>query len=233
MEVEKSASPVEPRGERREGLKYKYIRRLLPAIQHQRLSHLRIDDIVRYMDISKATFYKYFSSKEDVIEQGVDLLVDSLKQAGALVGDESSPPLLRFQHAFMQSIEVAIYLPEALLLDLKQLSPPLWERVKQAQRDFQFQQQQLYEQGIAQGIFHPIKPVLAVLQNELFLRTITNPVFLMEHDLTLRTLLYDYYELQKYQWLPPELTEQMDDAPVRAFIDRIVHKLSQGLRSER
>ncbi len=232
MEVEKSASPVELHGERREGLKYKYIIRLLPAIQHQRLSHLRIDDIVRYMDISKATFYKYFSSKEDVVEQGVDLLVDSLKQAETLVGDESSPPLLRFQHAFMQSIEVAIYLPEALLLDLKQFSPPLWERVKQAQRDFQFRLQQLYEQGIAQGVFHPIKPVLAVLQNELFLRTIMDPVFLMEHDLTLRTLLYDYYELQKYQWLPPEFAEQMDDAPVRAFIDLMVHKLSQNLRPE-
>jgi hypothetical protein len=104
--------------------------------------------------------------------------------------------------------------------------------VKQAQRDFQFQLQRCYEQGIAQGIFHPIKPVLAVLQNELFLRTIMDPVFLMEHDLTLRTLLYDYYELQKYQWLPPEFAEQMDDAPVRAFIDHVVHKFSQGLRSE-
>ena len=228
MEVEKGASSVE----RREELKRKYLIRLLPVIQHQRLSHLRIDDMVRFMDISKATFYKYFSSKEEVIEQGVDQLVESLKQAETLIGDEASPPLLRFQRAFIQSVEVASYLPEALLLDLKQLSPPLWERVKQAQRDFQFQLQRCYEQGIAQGIFHPIKPVLAILQNELFLRTIMDPVFLVEHDLMLRTLLYDYYELQKYQWLLPEFAEQIDDAPIRAFIDHMVRKFSLGLRSE-
>lgn len=57
-------------------------------------------------------------------------------------------------------------------------------------------------------------------------------MFLMEHDLTLRTLLSDYYELQKYQWLLSEFAEQIDDAPVRAFIDRMVHKFSLGMRSE-
>jgi AcrR family transcriptional regulator len=196
------------------------------------LSHLRLDDIVRFMDISKATFYKYFSSKEDVIEQGVELVVTSLKQSAALIGDESSPPLLRFQHAFIQSVDVAYYLPEELLLDLKQFSPPLWERVKQARRAFQQQLQRFYEQGVAQGIFHPLKPMLAVLQNELFLRNIMDPVFLMEQDLTLRTLLYDYYELLKYQWLLPEFAERIDDAPIRAFIDRIIHKFSLGMRSE-
>jgi hypothetical protein len=75
----------------------------------------------------------------------------------------------------MQSVNVACYLPEALLLDLKQLSPPLWEHVKEAQRELQFQIQQFSEQGIAQGIFHPIKPMLAVLRNELFLRNIMAP----------------------------------------------------------
>ncbi|GCF08946.1 TetR/AcrR family transcriptional regulator [Dictyobacter arantiisoli] len=228
-EVEKSASPVEQRGERYEELKQKYLTRLLPVIQHQRLGHLRLDDIVRFMDISKATFYKYFSSKEDVVEQGVDLVVASLKQAATLVGDESSPPLLRFQQAFMQSLDIACYLPETLLLDVKQLSPLLWERVKQAQREWQQQLQRFYEQGIAQGIFHPIKPVLAVLQNELFLRNIMDPVFLMERDLTLRMLLYDYYELQKYQWLLPEFAKQIDDVPVSEFIDRVVHKFSLGI----
>jgi AcrR family transcriptional regulator len=229
MDVEKSTSPVEQRGERYEELKRKYLTRLLPVLQHQRLSHLRLDDIVRCMDISKATFYKYFSSKEDVVEQGVDMVVASLKQAITLVGDESSPFLLRFQQAFMQSMDIAHYLPEALLLDLKQFSPPLWERIKQAQREWQQQLQQFYEQGITQGFFHPIKPVLAVLQNELFLRNIMDPVFLMERDLTLRALLYDSYELQKYQWLLPEFAKQIDDAPVREFIDLVVDKFSLGI----
>ncbi len=218
--------------ERRQELKSKYLERLLPMIKYHGLSHLRIDDIVRFMDISKATFYKYFSSKEEVIEEVVDLIVSYFKQASILIGDESSSHLLRFQNAFAQSLLIASYLPDTFLLDLKQISPQLWERIKQAQQERQQLLQQFYEQGIAQGIFNPIRPVLVVLQNELLLRNIMDPIFLMERDLTLRALLYDYYELQKYQWLPSEIFGQMDDTPVREYIDMMARKISLGMRSE-
>lgn len=94
------------------------------------------------------------------------------------------------------------------------------------------QLQKFYEQGIAAGVFHPIRPVLAVLQDELLLRSIMDPVFLVEHDLTLRALLYDYYELQKYQWLPPEVAGQMDDTPIKEYIDMMARKISLGMRSD-
>lgn len=229
MEVRSSVSP----GGRRQALKSKYLERLLPAIKHHGLSHLRIDDLARFMDISKATFYKYFSSKEEVIEEVVDLVVSYFEQATTLIGDESSSHLLRFQNAFAQSLLIASYLPDTFLLDLKQTLPLLWERIKQAQQERQQQLQQFYEQGIALGIFYPINPVLVVLQNELLLRNIMDPIFLMEHDLTLRALLYDYYELQKYQWLPPEIFRQMDDTPVKAYIDKMARKISLGMRSDR
>ena len=59
-----------------------------------------------------------------------------------------------------------------------------------------------------------------------------DPVFLMEHDLPLRTLLYDYYELQKYQWLVPGVSQQLDDAPVKEYIDMMARKISLGMRSD-
>lgn len=227
MEIESHALS----NERRQKLKSTYLTRLLPIIQHQGLSHLRIDDLARLMGISKATFYKYFSSKEEVIEQAVELIVGSFKQAATLFGDDSSSYLLGFQNAFAQSLFIASYLPDAFLLDLKQTYPLFWERVKQAQQERQQQLEQFYERGIAQGIFHPIRPALVVLQHELLLRSLMNPVFLMEHNLTLRALLYDYYELQKYQCFPPEISRQLDDAPVRAFIDRMARKISLGMHA--
>lgn len=229
MDVESGSSGEE----RRQELKNKYLLRLLPVIKHQGLSHLRIDDIVRFMGISKATFYKYFSSKEDVIEQAVEHAVAYLQEAVTLIGDESSSHLLRFQNAFAQSVLIASYISDIILLDLKQSFPLLWERVKQAQQEQQQQLQQFYKQGIEQGIFNPINPVLTVLQNELLLSNILDPVFLMEHNLTLKGVLYDYYEIQKYQWLPREVARHIDDTPVREYIDMIVRKISLGIRSER
>jgi AcrR family transcriptional regulator len=204
----------------------------MPVISHQGLSQLKIDDLVRFMCISKATFYKYFSSKEELTEQVADLVVSYFKEAATLIGDESSSYLLRFQDAFAQSLLIASYQPDAFLLDLKQTAPASWERVQQAQQERQQQLQQFYEQGIAQGIFNPIRPVLVMLQNELVLRNIMDPAFLMQHDLTLRALLYDYYELQKYQWLPPEIFKQMDDTPARDYIDKMVRHISLGMRAD-
>ena len=155
---------------RRQELKNKYITRLMPVISHQGLSHLKIDDLVRFMCISKATFYKYFSSKEEVTEQVADLVVSYFKEAATLIGDGSSSYLLRFQDAFshnpclLQATGLMLF-----LLDLKQTAPALWERIQQAQQERQQQLQQFYEQGIAQGIFNPIRPVLVMLQNELLL----------------------------------------------------------------
>ena len=54
----------------------------------------------------------------------------------------------------------------------------------------------------------------------------------MEHDQTLRALLYDYYDLQKYQWLAPEVRAQVDDGPVREFIEMMARKISLSMRSE-
>ncbi|HET8846707.1 MAG TPA: TetR/AcrR family transcriptional regulator [Ktedonobacteraceae bacterium] len=229
MEVENNAVP----GERRQELRSKYLTRLQPALIRHGLSHLKIDDLARSMGISKATFYKYFSSKEDVFEQGVELMVSYFKRPMQFIEGESSSPLLHFQNIFAQSLLLASYFPDTFLLDMKQTYPLLWERVQQAQQERQQQLQQFYEEGIALGIFHPINPVLVMLQNELLLRNILDPLFLMEHDVTLRALLYDYYELQKYQWLSPEIFQQIEDTPIKEFIDKMARKISSGLRSDR
>ncbi len=228
MEVESNSSL----SERRQELKNKYLTRLQPAIKHSGLSHLKIDDIVRFMGISKATFYKYFSSKEDVIEQGTELVASYFKQAATLISNESSSHLQRFQNAFTQSLVLAVSFPDTFLLDLKQTYPLLWERVKQAKQEWQQQLELFYQQGIALGIFHPVSRVLVVLQHDLLMHTILDPAFLMEHDVTLRRLLYDYYELLKYQCLPPEIFAQMDDTPVKEFIDKMARKISLGIYSD-
>jgi AcrR family transcriptional regulator len=218
--------------DRRKALKTKYLARLQPIAQHQSISGLRIDDIARIMGVSKATFYKYFSSKEDVIEQATDLIVDAFAQTETLFGDDSSSLLLGFQNAFTQSLFLTSYLPDTFLLDLKQNYPRSWEHVKQAQQKRQQQLEQFYARGVMQGIFNPIKPVLFALQHELLLRNLMNPVFLLEHDLTLKTLLYDYYDLQKYQCLRPSMLQQIDDKPVKDFIDHMARKISLGIQSD-
>lgn len=52
------------------------------------------------------------------------------------------------QNIFGQSLLIASYLSDAFLLDLKQVFPSLWERVRQVQQERQDQLQKFYEHGI-------------------------------------------------------------------------------------
>lgn len=213
--------------------KTKYLVKLLPVIKQRGLSHARIEDLVQAMSISKATFYKHFSSKEEVIEGVVELVVGYFSQASAVIADEASPYIERFQRAFQHSVVIASYLSEAFLVDLKQAHPALWERVKQAQQAQQRHLQQFYQGGMTAGIFQPLNARVVALQDEVALRALVDPLFLMEHDLTVGTSLHDWYEAHKYQWLTPAARGQIDDAPIKAYIDLLARKIALSLRADR
>lgn len=212
--------------------KQKYLTKLLPYIQHRGFSQLRIETIVQAMDISKATFYKHFTSKEDVIGHIVALIVTALQEATARIADDSLPYEARFQRIFEQSLLIATYLTDNFLRDLQQAYPPLWEQIKQAQRERQRHLATFFAQGVAAGIFQPIPLQLAVLQDELLLRKLLDPLFLMDHDLTLRLALTAYYDLQKYQWCVPAVRVQLDDTAVQAYITMMADKIASSLRSD-
>jgi AcrR family transcriptional regulator len=210
-------------------LKTKYAKKLLPLLRAHGISHLRIDDFVKYMDISKATFYKYFSSKEDILQQIVEIVVSHMIEA-ALASDDTTSYVQRFQKAFTQAVFIASFVSKAFLDDLQQGYPQLWERIRSAKQQYYQHLHQFYEQGIAAGAFQPVNPHLVVLQVELVLRAIIDPVFLIEHDLSLRKALYDFYVMQKYLALGPGTCATIDDTPVKLFIEEIAQKISLSMR---
>ena len=213
-------------------LKTKYAKKLLSLLKTRGISNLRIDDIVRHMDISKATFYKYFSSKEDILEQIVAMIVGHMVEATTQVQDDTSLYELRFQTSFKQSLFMASFVSKAFLDDLQQSYPELWERIRHAQQHYYQHLRQFYEQGIAAGAFQPLNPHLLALQEELVLRAIMDPVFLIEHDLTLRKALYDFYVMQKYLVLTPGTRVIIDDTQVKQHIEWIAQTISMSMRKQ-
>lgn len=66
-----------------------YVEKIKPVIRKTKFSQLKVDDLAKYMDISKVTLYKHFSSKDDIIEQVVDYYIDYSKKADTVVKDDS------------------------------------------------------------------------------------------------------------------------------------------------
>ncbi len=66
-----------------------YINKIKPVIRKTSFSQLKIDEIAKYMDISKATLYKRFSSKDEIIEAVVEDFMNYLLEGDADNQDES------------------------------------------------------------------------------------------------------------------------------------------------
>lgn len=204
----------------------KYLARLLPVLKHKGFAHLRIDAMARYMDISKATFYKYFASKDAVVERVVTLALAYFAVTSQSLGDATIPVLTRFQQMIGQSLTLASYLTEVFLIDLRQGYSPLWAQLKEAEATRVVRLIDFCKQGMEIGLFHRANPALLILQTDVMIRALFNPYVLMERGLTLEAALNDFYDLQKAIWLPTERRSESDDAPIRETIASLAQKAS-------
>ncbi|WP_283657164.1 TetR/AcrR family transcriptional regulator [Paenibacillus sp. RC343] len=170
--------------------------KLAPYVKKHGFQTLRMDEIAKIMDISRATLYKYFSTKEEVIEYVVNNFIEFINE---LVMDSLDTDQLygtRFQQLFEKSILLAVYITDIFLNELEHIYPEKYDRLRIA---LQFQEQQLlefYEEGIQKGVFNQVNGKLLILQDEL-LRSMTDIKYLMLNHLTIYQVLYDFYQLKK------------------------------------
>lgn len=204
---------------------YRYIEKAKPFLSKQRFSKLKIDDLVKSMDISKATFYKYFSSKDEIIELFIDGCVNYLKQTDQIIANKETTFPKRFQKTYEQSLKSVIYISNQLLEDLKVSYPELFEKISVAQQDRNSNLQLFFASGVKEGFFRSINPTLFMVQDDTVLREIMHPSFSIQYDMTLKQALFDFYLLKKYQLFKPEHLDSINDIPVEKMITNILQSI--------
>lgn len=204
-----------------------YIDKIKPVLRKSRFSQINMDDMARHMDISKVTLYKYFSSKDEIIEMFVDHCVEFLRNADGELLNEEVPFAKRFQKTYEQSLKCVIYVPDILLQDLREVYPALFDKLFMAQQTRYKNLQRFLESGMDHGEFNRINAMLFIVQDEVVLRHIVDPAFSIQYDLTLKQSLLDFYTLKKYQIFKPELLAKADDTELEEHITQIIQTISR------
>ncbi|MCA1293273.1 TetR/AcrR family transcriptional regulator [Paenibacillus sp. alder61] len=204
----------------------KYIEKIKTVIRKTKFSQLKVDDLAKYMDISKVTLYKYFASKDDIIEQVVDYYLDYSKKADATANDDSVSFLERFQITFLQSLMCAVYISDLFLQDLKEFYPHHFENLSVALQNRNKNLQAFFESGMEQQIFNRLNAVLFMVQDDAVLRRFIEPSFSIQYDITLKQAIMDYYRMKQYQLLKPEYQKMIDDSHMEVKIVHILQTIS-------
>ncbi|MED4292933.1 TetR/AcrR family transcriptional regulator [Priestia megaterium] len=205
------------------------IYRLVMRARKDSLISMRAEDMAKFMDVSKVTMYKYFSSKEEILSLVISTYTDYMRNVDISSADENEAILERYQKSFEQSLMINYYFPEHFLNDFKAYNSRLYEEIVDAQQ-FRFKQlDELYRLGAEQGIFYPVNSAIFILDDELILRRILDPSFLVQHGLPLEKTLLDYYEMQKRKLIREKHLNIMDNSRIEELIRSFVAKNSRNL----
>ncbi|MGG1552957.1 TetR/AcrR family transcriptional regulator [Paenibacillus ferrarius] len=203
-----------------------YVEKIKPIIRRTRFSQLKVDELVKYLDISKATFYKHFPSKDDIIEQVVNYYIDYAKKADTVVKDDSVSFLDRFQLTFLQSLMCVTFITDLFLQDLKEFYPRHFDKLSIALQNRNKSLQTFFELGMEQQIFNRLNAVLFMVQDDAVLRRFFEPSFSIQYDITLKQAIMDFYYMKQYQLLKPEYLKMIDDSDMDTKIVNILQAIS-------
>lgn len=203
-----------------------YIEKIKPVIRRNKFSQLKIDDIAKYMDISKVTLYKHFSSKDEIIQRVVMYYINYLQGADTVVKDDSVSYVERFQMTFLQSLICVTFISDLFLNDLKEFYPNHFENLAAAQQSRIKNLQPFFESGMKQKIFNKLNAVLFMVQDDAVLRRFMEPSFSIQYDVTLKQAIIDFYKMKEYQLLKPEHLDTVDDSVIEKGVSKVLQTIS-------
>ncbi|SFI35896.1 transcriptional regulator, TetR family [Paenibacillus sp. UNC496MF] len=208
----------------------KLLKKLIDSFTKEGFQSLRMDDIAKSMDVSRATMYKHFSSKQEVIEGVVRIFIDYIEKLEERTedGDERSFGIW-FQQLFEQSIALVGKISDVFLKDLQAAFPELYDELKHVLHKREEQTLRFYRDGQDRGIFNAINEKFILLQDNVLLREILNVKYLLYNQTTVHEVLRDYYQFKKIQLFKAGKLDLLDDALIEPVIEHFAGKFNRAL----
>ncbi|QHW34089.1 TetR/AcrR family transcriptional regulator [Paenibacillus rhizovicinus] len=213
-----------------ETIKNKYVAKLLHPVKLSGFQSLRMDDIAKTMDLSKATLYKYFQSRDEIIDNLVKLVIKYVVGAECQFDSGSLDAYSKgFKSSFAQTLLIANYGTESFYADLREGYPQMMVSIDVAISERNERLSRFYEKGVQEGYLHDSNATLLIIQDELMFRNLLDPHYLMKHNLTLRSAIGDYYQIKKRQLFKPEVFDEVEDSDMAERIEQLVRKVTYGV----
>lgn len=184
--------------------KLELARAVMPFFMENGLQEVTMDDAAAYLNKSKATIYKYFPSREDLIREGLTVKLAQLKRFIPLLQEPGKDYLDRYYQAMGQFLEDAGDISNLFLKDLKEVFPALWQLVESFRAFAQMVLHQFYLEGIAAGKLKNIHPALLVRMDQIVFEEMTDGAFLARNNLSLKEAFAQYLEIKFFGIVKPE-----------------------------
>lgn len=152
-----------------------------------------MDEVAAHLEVSKATLYKYYSSRWEILEDVVKAKLQELAVFEVHLLDKKIPYKERYFNAIKASSMSMAGISNQFLMEVKKHNPELSKSIKEFQDYVLRLAVEFYKQGIEEGILRNIDPNLLAATDRMFIRAVSDPSFLIENKLDLKTAFEGYF----------------------------------------
>ena len=179
----------------------KYLNLLTQTFKVHGLRKYTMDNIAKELNITKATLYQYFKSKDEMVEIILESVIFQLRDFEKIAQNQN----LAFEERYYQIIElfagVISDISNIFLEDLRNDYPKLW---KDIQNFIEYTSEVLflfYDSGKKAGVFKDINSAVLAMTDRMFFNAIADVEFLNKNKLTLKQAFEEYYKVKCFGFI--------------------------------
>jgi AcrR family transcriptional regulator len=169
---------------------------LAPHYLSKGIKSISTDEMCAITGKSKATLYKYFDSRKEIVQVILLHKIEKLSTLHTALTNSQIDYISRYQQAVRIATEVVADLSNLFLADLADLFPELYQQILDIKHLTISLLKDFYRSGIEEGAFVQANPDVLALMDELFFDAIVDPHFLSARNLQLTTLFDDYFNIR-------------------------------------
>lgn len=171
----------------------KWLKKVLPYFYEHGVRKVTMDEIAIHLNISKATIYNYFQSKEELVEAAVWLKLSDLSIMKEYLFNDELDFIERYYEGVRHFTTNLGGLTTQYLNELKVFFPSCWEPIQLFQNASVENLMEYYSMGIKRGVFSKFNIALMAQQDRLFFDLATDASFLAKHHLSLQIAFEEYF----------------------------------------
>ena len=173
-----------------------------------------MDDLSARTGISKRTIYRYFRSKDELVDAVVDELISGAEQRVFGAMDSSDHPVDRIVNMVSALSRHLRVLSPVIMGDMQRYYPQVWARIDRFRSEKARKVVEMLITGNRQGYFRESVPEVFITSLQAAIRDVVSPGFILKHNLTVDKTVTALFDIFLYGIVAEEARPGNDKGPL-------------------